>query len=343
MTRLIPRALFACLTLFLAATANAQGMKWNPGHYVMLPAGNSLASHLKHIDEIGQVPYIRGVQVRLYWSDLETSWGNYDFSKIDALLDRVKAQPTRKQLVIRIIDRKFGTWNKWGIVPDYLLTNDWFNGGVIRSRTGYVARLWEQPVMDRLIMLYKNIGWRYDNDPHFEGVASEETTLSLDRPYPSGYSHAALVDQYDRMVERVKLALEKSHFFLYTNWIGDSRLMQNLMQDLMRRRGTAGGSNVFPWDKTLGQEVWTGDYGADYRWTLPISSSVEVGELKDYTPEQIHNWAFNELHLHYMFWVRNTWAGPSHARWYTGVLPFLKTKPRIRTRCPDAIGWCIEN
>lgn len=341
MKKRIFATLFASVILHIA-TADAQGMKWNPGHYMMLPAGDSLAQHLQNIDEIGDEPYIRGVQVRLYWADLEAARGVYDFSMISALLDRVSAQPTPKQLVIRIIDRKFNTSSTSGFVPDYLLNDSEFNGGVISNRTGYVARLWEQSVMDRLIMLYKNIGWRYDDDPNFEGIATEETTLSLDQPYPPDYSHEALVVQYDRMIERVKLALKQSHLFLYTNWIGDSGLMEDVMQDLLLHRGGAGGSNVFPGRKTLGQRVWTGDYGADYRWLLPLSSSVEVGELRQFTPEQIHDWAFNELHLHYMFWIRNTWSGPSSARWDTGVLPFLRTKPRIRTRCPDAIGICLD-
>lgn len=335
-------SLFACVALLLSATVNAQGTKWHPGHYMMLPAGDSLAGHLKNIDQIGNESSITGVQVRLYWADLEPARGVYDFSKINTLLRRVKAQPTRKQLVIRIIDRNFNTWSKTGFVPNYLLNDSEFNGGVVRSKTGFSPRLWEPAVMDRLISLYKHIAWWYRHDPYFEGIATEETTLSLDQPFPAGYSHEKLVAQYGRMIAQVKPALRQSHLFLYTNWIGGAGLMDDLMQDLLRHGGAAGGSNVFPGKKTLGQEVWTGHHGADYRWLLPISSSVEVGELRDFTPWQIHNWAFNDLHLHYMFWVRNTWAGPSSARWHTGVLPFLRTKPRIRTRCPDAIGVCIN-
>ncbi len=324
-----------------ATSAAAQGIKWHPGHYVMFGVDDSRAQVLRNIDEIGAVSAIKGVEVRIRWYDLETSEGVYDFADIDAYLARLKAQPTRKQLVVRVIDRKFYTNSSSDIVPNYLSSST-YNGGVVRSKTGYVARLWEQPVMDRLIALHSAIGKRYDGDVRFEGLATEETTLSLNEPFPVGYSNAALVAQYSRLAAAVRLAAPRSNFFLYTNWIGSAGLMDDLMLELVADRGAAGGSNVFPGTTTLGQKVWTGDYGADYRWILALSSSVEAGELSDYTPKQISDWAYNVLHLHYMFWVRNTWAGPATSRWDTGLLPFLQSGPPIRTRCPDSYGICVR-
>lgn len=336
----ISRPMVASFALLFALSASAAGKKWHPGHYVMFPINTTLTGALRNISEIGDEPHIKGVEVRIMWHDLERSAGVYDFSEIDALLRRLKAQPTTKRLVVRITDRRYDTSSPNGIVPDYMRSNPKYNGGVVRSRVGYVARLWEGPVMDRLIALYQHIGWRYDSNPYFEGIASEETTLDLGQPYPSGYSDAALAHQYERLIERATLALPRSNIFLYTNWIGSPKLMDDLMQTLMVSRAAAGGSNIFPGKKTLGQAVWTGDYGADYRWILPLSSSVESRDLTQATPQQIERWAYNDLHLHYMFWDRNTWAGGSSARWYTGVLPFLRTNPPVRTNCPASYGIC---
>jgi hypothetical protein len=76
---------------------------------------------------------------------------------------------------------------------------------------------------------------------------------------------------------------------------------------------------------------------------LALSSAVETEELRDHTPQEINDWAYNVLRLHHIFWVRNTWAGDASRRWDTGILPFLRTNPPIRTRCPDSYGICVRN
>jgi hypothetical protein len=331
--------LLSVFTSFFAASAAGQSIKWHPGHYVMFGAGDSRAQVLNNIAEIGDEPSIKGVQVRIRWYDLETAKGVYDFSDIDAYLAKLRAQPTRKQLVVRVIDRAFNTDSPTGIVPGYLRTTT-YNGGLIRSKTGYVARLWEPAVMDRLIALHQAIGRRYDDDVRFEGLATEETTLALNTPLPSGYSHAKLATQYERLARAVRTAAPRSNFFLYTNFIGSPSIMDDLLQDLVVPRVGAGGSNMVPGNMTQGQQVWTGEYGADYRWLLGLSSSVETGELRDFTPRQINDWAYYTLRVQHIFWVRNTWAGDSSKRWDTGILPFLRTNPPIRTRCPDSYGIC---
>ena len=325
-----------------AASAAAQGIKWHPGHYVMFGTDDSRTQVLNNIADIGDEPSIKGVQVRIRWYDLETSKGVYDFSDIDAYLAKLRAQPTRKQLVVRVIDRAFNTTSPTGIVPAYLRTTT-YNGGLIRSKTGYVARLWEPAVMHRLIALHEAIGRRYDGDARFEGLATEETTLALSSPLPAGYSHAALAAQYQRLATAVRAAAPRSNFFLYTNFIGSPTIMDGIFQGLVVSRAGAGGSNVVPGNKTQGQQVWTGDYGADYRLLLGISSSVETGELRDFTPSQINDWAYNTLRVQHIFWVRNTWMGDASRRWDTGILPYLRTNPPIRTRCPDSYGVCATN
>ncbi len=305
-----------------------------------------MSQHVKEIDEIGNEHYIKGVMIRIWWSDLETAWGTYDFSAINTYLATLKKQPTQKRLVVRIMDRKFNTTSDSGIVPNYLRTNALFEGGLVRTNTGYAARLWVPPVMSRLIALYKAIGWRFDSDPYFEGLFTEETplgALSWDAP---DYSNEALTDQYVRFVGAVKPALPTTNLFLNANWIGSSSLMSTLIQSLVEPRVGVGGSNTMPDKKTLGQRVVTGEFGADYRWELAIASGVETGELGgnlgNYTPKEIAEWAYNTLHVHYMFWTRNTWSGSAAQRWDTGILPYLRTNPPIRTGCPNSYGSCAR-
>ena len=313
----------------------------------MFATHDSQDKHLANMDEIANDTAIKGVQIRIWWHTLEKSKGVYDFSSIDAYLKKLKSLKVPKQLVVRIEDRKFGTTSTNGIVPDYLRNESIYKRGLTVTSTGYAARLWEQPVMDRLIALYKAIGARYDSDPYFEGIASEETTLSLvkDR-WPAGYSHSALETQYSRLVSSVRTAMPQTNLFLYTNWMGADSLMAGLIQSLVEPRAAAGGSNVIPYKPTQGQRVWSGQLGAEYRGLLALSSSVETGELGgnlgNFTPKQINDYAYNTLKVNHLFWVRNTWSGSAAQRWSTGILPFLRTNPPIRTTCPTSIAICLQ-
>lgn len=90
----------------------------------------------------------------------------------------------------------------------------------------------------------------------------------------------------------------------------------------------------------------TGVYGADYRGNVAIGTSVESAELGgahgSFTPKQINDYAYDTLRSNYMFWVYNTWMGNSGQRWSTGILPFLRTNPPIRTTCPTSYGICTN-
>jgi hypothetical protein len=336
----------ALLAFLAASSATAQGVKWHPGHYAMLLAGETQATRQKRIDEIGRESGIKGVLIRINWANIETSKGVYNYAEIDAYLKRLKAQPSKKYMVLRVMDRRFGSGNT-GIVPKYLMTESTFKGGLVKTSQGYAARLWEKPVMDRYITLLKAIGARYDGDPNFEGISTEETTLSLRSPFPSGYSDGALATQWTRLATNVRPAMPRTNLFITANWLGGTPLMEGLIQSLVAPRAAAGSSNIMPNKLNLGQKVWTGVYGADYRGRLAIANGVETSELGgyngNYTPKQINDFAYNTLRVNHIFWIYNTWSGSSAQRWSTGILPFLRTKPPIRTTCPSTYGWCVTN
>ncbi len=333
----------ALVTLLAANGAAAQAVKWHPGHYMLLNGNDPIQTQLADIDEIGGIGAIKGVQARIWWYQLEPSKGVYDFSRIDAYLSRLKRQSTTKRLVVRIMDRRFNTTSRLQIVPDYL-RSAYYGGGIVKSRTGYVARLWDERVMDRLATLYKVIGARYDGDPYFEGVSTEETAMALDAPYPSGYSTAALKTQYQRLASAATHAMPHSNVFVYANWLGGASDMGSLIQSFVATRTGAGGPDVVPYDMTLGQEVVTGVHGADYRSLLPVGSSVEGaelgGHLGNFSPRQINDFAYNTLRLNYVFWSRNTWSGGKSQQWSTGILPFLRTNPPFHGTCPAAYASC---
>jgi hypothetical protein len=172
---------------------------------------------------------------------------------------------------------------------------------------------------------------------------TEETTLGL-KHIPSGYSVAKVKAQHERLAAAARKAMPHTNVFVNASWIGSEPLMADLYQDFVPLRVAAGGSDTIPGEMTLGQRVLTGRTGADYRRNLAAGFAVETaslgGSLGDFTPKQISDYAYNTLHANYLFWVYNTWKGDSTQRWSTGIKPFLRSNPPIRTACPTSYGWC---
>jgi hypothetical protein len=340
-------SLLALFASFTGLSANAQSIKWHPGHYVRLTAGDTQTAHFKAIDEIGSETAVKGVQVRLFWYDLEKSKGQYNYALIDSYLKKLKSVPVKKRLVIQVMDRRFSTNVKTGIVPNYMMTDPLYKGGVTATKNGFTARLWEQATMDRLIALYRAIGGHYDAEPYFEAIGNVETTLSLGTNRPAGYSTPALTAQYKRFVKGVRSALPHTNLFFYSNWLGSDALMGELIQSMVVPAVAAGGPNTVPGQLTQGQKVWTGVFGADFRGNLAIANGVESGELGgnhgNFTPKQLHDWAYNTLKVNYMLWSRNTFTGTAAQQWKTGILPYLRTNPKVWTACPTSYGLCNKN
>jgi hypothetical protein len=339
---------FGACALMAAASAGAQGTKWHPGHYMMTERTATLEEQLFEINQLTNTGSIDGVLVSVWWHALEPEFNQYDFSLIDTYLAELRRLNTSKHLFVRIMDRTFGTADVSNVVPDYLRADPIYNGGIIATRTGSVVRLWETAVMDRLVSVHRALAQRYDSDPLFEGVFTEETTLSLppvDSPdFPPGYSDDLLAAQYVRFMKAVKPAMPTSNLFLNANWLGLPQTMSDLIQEIRNAGAGAGGANVRPGRPTLGQRVLMGEYGADYRLELPIANGVETSELGgtyDFTPQQIGTYAYQTLQTHYLFWVRNTWEGRPDQQWFTGILPYLQTRPPVRTRCPNIYGICL--
>jgi hypothetical protein len=140
--------------------------------------------------------------------------------------------------------------------------------------------------------------------------------------------------------------MPQTNLFVFTNWLGSPSLMGQTVQTIFWAGGGVGGPDVIPNALTDGQKTWTGVYGADYRGKLPIANSVEDAELGgskgSWTPLQLNNFAYDTLHANYVFWVWNTWQGNAAQRWSTGILPFLRTNPKIRTTCPTSYAWCFK-
>lgn len=332
-------------------------LKWHPGHYMRIIARHrDPAKELPYIEAIGDEPAVAGVQVTWLWRNIEKSPGVYDFSSIDTYLNKVKSLPRPKKIIIRITERGFSSTTTTS-VPDYLKSDPIYNGGEVIMGNGVVARIWEAPVMDRLILLYKALGARYDADPYVEGTSTSETaiTFSSTYPAPSSYTQTAVLTQFKRLLTGIRQYWPRSQIFLSTNYLGTDAQMEDLIKHSQKTFTAVGGPDVWSraWVES-GKRALQSDLvvrgergsGTDYRGVIAIKAEVQAPELGGYiaefTAEELYDTAYNINRANYIFWDRNDYVGGPLSRWDTGILPLIrKVNGKTVTTCPSSFqGRC---
>jgi hypothetical protein len=333
------------------AVMNGQ-LKWHPGHYMMIRSRTRNPTvELPQIDAIKNEAAIKGVVVTWKWSELEKSKGVYDFSSIDQYLQRAKN--ASKRLVIHVYDRGWGA-PTMRTAPDYLHTDSTYNGGEVAMSGGTVSRVWEQPVMDRLIALYVALGKRYDSDPSVEGIQFSETSIGFNATYPapSTYSNGAYLTQLKRVTLATRNAWPHTNVFMSTNYLGSDSQMEDLIKYCVDRQVILGGPDTWSREWVLSRqralqadEIMRGERGSgtDYRQHAAIKAEIQTTELGGYiatfTPTQLYDTAYNINRSQYIFWDRNDYAGGNEQKWDTGILPLIRSiNGKSYGSCPASFG-----
>jgi hypothetical protein len=298
-------------------------------------------------------PFVQGAQIRYSWADLEPSNGVYDFSSIESDLNYLASMETPKRLVAQILDRKLHTTDRAGSVPGYLLSDPQYNGGVAPLKNGFVARLWDPAVMDRVIVLYQALGKRFNNEPYFEGVVTAETSIALDpdSPRPTGYSREALAMQYKRLMTAARKALPNTNVFFYTNYLSGE--LPDMIRHAHQNQVGVGGPDVTPRAPSYGARVIMGiDGGVRYVGKLPIAFAVQSPELCGKEgcnrPQDLYAHAVNDLGVNYLFWLKfgtgKDTASEKYS-WSEGMLPVIRSSNgKTNAACPSGFrGACATD
>jgi hypothetical protein len=309
------------------------------------------AEDLGYVSLLANEPIVTGVLRDWMWKDIETSKGMYDFSEIDTYLNALKSMPNRKRFIIRIENRSFGG-HEGSVVPDYMLSDSTYMGGNVPMSHGLVARIWEAPVMDRLIALTQALAQRYDSSPYVEGISTSETAISFssDYPAPSTFSTAALLTQLQRYVVASRLAWFHSNVFIETNFLGSNSQMQELINASVTAQAVVGGPDVVPESPSQSDKIVQGaaGTGTDYRGTVAIKSEVQTTELglrSQFPLAEIYNVAYKTNHANYILWDRNDYYGTPDVQWIAGILPFIRSvNGKTYTACPSSyVRGCFTN
>lgn len=310
--------------------------KWNPGHYILI----SPFSTLPEIEQILSNPnnHIKGVQVGYLWKDLEPRKGVYDFSAIEAHLRIVKKY--NKQLFVLFSDRIFQAKNK--PLPPYLYDEPEYRGGAARTMNGgSVAKLWVPAVMERSNRLVEELAKRFDNEPAFEGICFEESSLAIKPNAERDYSPAAYADALVSRVDSAARAFQNSTVIVYMNW-GPPELVR-VIEEMGKTGVGLGGPDIIP-DKGRNPDKKRNpsyDFYPKYAGKIPLGAAVQAQTIMRKTPagnftlEDIYDMGLNTLKLNYFFWAQ--YELPRYKfRFKEDILPYINSrKGEVNSACPE--------
>ncbi len=324
-----------------------EGIKWHPGHYMTVQRGEAFEVVLsRRVPEVCAEPALQGLQYREDWPDLEGAEGQYTFDKLTELYDALAA--CKKRLIVEIWAVTFSMSDPGAAVPAYLLNDAKYDGGVARTSVGYIAKMWEAPVMDRLLALYGALAARFDTAPYFEAIVFSETATSK---VGDTYSPSAWVSQLKRAISTIRSNWPHTNVVFYNNFIQGASESQlaDVYAALRTSDAATGAPDVLPPPHAVrGEMIYRGELagGADLRGQIPAMFAVQTPELGGkegtFTPKQLFDQCVSVNGCTHMFWVRNTSTGGSEQRWETGILPFLRANPRTRESCPRSFSTCSD-
>jgi hypothetical protein len=224
----------------VAPTPGAGGLiKWNPGHYAgsngSVYGGGSASTFYPSMDgALTNYPLFKGYRLWITWAALEPSEGQYDFSVVDTILDRLKTRyGTPRHLILNLYPSgPVGHWSKndHRVVPGYIQDTSTYGPSPVPGKYGiwgpsadgeitgaYEPALWRPAVMDRFIALIKALGDRYDKEPYFEGMMFQEGVYHI-LAAGSDYTHADMLTQVKRMLTSATAAFPHTNVIYENTW-----------------------------------------------------------------------------------------------------------------------------
>ncbi len=276
---------------------------WHPGHYVLLNDGDAINTTT--------IPTgFRGAQRKYYWKDLESTQGNYDFSKILADLDAISAM-SQKYLVVQITTKAFGLGAT--SVPDYVKNHVPSPGKykwVYKTSSGSLDPVvWDDEVSTRIKALHTALGNALKFKARIEAVVISESALSsnIEANPQDSVKHYTPMDHYKGLNDQMntlRSVLTTKVIIQYTNF------PINILADLVLNEETngigLGGPDINPSFPGL-----NGPGGAYSFYTFERAAKIPFGAAVQYTTyidttydsvKSLYDFGKTNLNLHYIFW-----------------------------------------
>ena len=299
-----------------------------PGHYIALNRDDNSTAMLDAATRSG----VQGVQKRFYWKQLEPYFDTYDFSAIQSDLDLLANKG--KRLVVFLEGKTFT-----GVVPtrpyleaEYTLAN---------RAGGYTAKRWDPYVTRRFNKLIAAIGAQFDDHPAFEGVAIQETALSLNNEIlnNNGYTPEKYRDELIKLLTQASADLPTSQIFWYQNFLAQNQsYIKQIIVALAPHGVIVGGPDVLPDVSDLEQLAYP--LYAEFKDDVSLFNSIQYDSYyhvhkdttyptKYWTMQELYVYARDQLHVDYLFWTRKKFRDHPDSYSWLDALPVIEGNPNI--------------
>ncbi len=353
--------IFSSFCLFGEAGAAVTKTKFNPGPYLTTTPSGKLSGeeqhqhNLKMIKAYGDSDF-RGFKLAYRWSDIESAKG--DFSNLDWFGEALDlAGQYNKQVGFFIDVRSFGSGKCPAKEhPDYMEDEDMLYGGGPEGNKACLPKWWEERVMDRLILLYTEIGNRYDSHPNLEYITEGESTITISNSAKDSY-HA----QMKNLITEGKKAFPTTMIGILLNFYHDS---DGLLRHMEETGGMAMGlPDTVPCripDTTeqakycnYGEYWYTIDNYEkmiEYSDRIGITPSAETWDLIWEETEEVYKMAIDYLKADHIFFTESFCSrtdkninGCEDGYVEEELLPALKSVgTTMNEGCPSSFGVCVK-
>jgi len=310
-----------------ASVLATSGKKFHPGHWIVM----GISADTQALMATALQPGVTGLMKRYAWYSLETSQGVYNFSELKSDLAWAAAHGVR---LIAMIEDK--TFNGLKAGPAYLNAYEAKN-----NMGGYSIVRWNPTVVARFNALIKALGAQFDSNPNFEGIATQESALSLDSaPLKAfGYTPEKYRDALISVLSNAATSLPTSRVFWFMNFlVGNQNYIGTIAAAVAPKGVIMGGPDVWPDNQSLQSRVYP--FYSQFAGKMPLFGQVEnvcYSEphmtkgfpTKYWTMLELFNYARTKLHVNYMFWVRVTKPSPAGAYDWLNALPVIAANPNF--------------
>jgi hypothetical protein len=301
--------------------------KFHAGHWIVMGRGDDnqtlMATTVK--------PGVVGIVKRYTWRSLEPTQNTYDFSAIKS--DLAWSASNGMRLIVLI---EYKTFRDEKAGPAYL---DAYEGR--NNMGGFSMVLWSPVVVARYNALVKALGAQVDSDKNFEGIATQESAMSMDGPVLQAFTYTPekYRDALISMLSSATVSLPTSRVFWLMNFIvGNQAYIGDIASAVASKGVVMGGPDVWPDNRSLQSRTYP--FYTQFYGKMPLFGQVEnvcysephmTGgfDTKYWTMPELFNYARTQMHVDYMFWVRITRPANSGAYDWEDALPVIAATPNF--------------
>jgi len=210
---------------------------------------------------------------------------------------------------------------------------------------------WNREVVERCVALGRALGDAFNEHPHLEGVAIQETSLGLPAEVRAahGYTHEAYRDALIEILTGLGDALPCGRVFWYKNFFpdGEQRYLEQIADAVIGTNIVMGCPDILPHRRYMSRVAYP--LYDTYRGRLPLFCSAQDDSYKHHANDvrlgqpaevpasgyltlgEIFRFARDELHVSYLFWDHRTEAAEPGERAFDDALDVIRRHPSFNS------------